>query len=94
MMASPERDAHDAPLLKGCIAGTCVGRAHTRLKRLPFAGWNSALALSICTGPYGPKQIIYADYAASGRPLARVEAFITSVLPFYANTHTETSGAR
>jgi hypothetical protein len=62
--------------------------------RATCAGWNSALALSIYTGPYGPKQILYADYAASGRPLARVERFITSVLPFYANTHTETSGAR
>ena len=47
-----------------------------------------------CTGPYGSKQILYVDYAASGRPLGRVEDFIGGVLPFYANTHTETSGAR
>jgi hypothetical protein len=50
---------------------------------------------SYSTGPYGSKPILYADYAASGRPLARVERFVQDfVLPKYANTHTETSGER
>jgi selenocysteine lyase/cysteine desulfurase len=41
---------------------------------------------------FGMKPLIYADYTASGRSLAFIEDFIsTQVLPFYANTHTETS---
>lgn len=44
-------------------------------------------------GPFGPRRVIYADYTASGRSLTFVENFIReSVLPFYANTHTESSG--
>ena len=38
------------------------------------------------------KPLIYADYVASGRALTQVENYITQhVLPFYANTHTDTS---
>ena len=34
-------------------------------------------------GPFGPKEIIYADYVASGRALSQVEDFIRDkVLPF------------
>ena len=41
---------------------------------------------------FGQKPLVYADYTASGRSLYFIEQFITnSVLPFYANTHTETS---
>jgi selenocysteine lyase/cysteine desulfurase len=43
-------------------------------------------------GPFGPRRITYADYAASGRSLLLVEDFIREqVLPFYGNTHSETS---
>lgn len=43
-------------------------------------------------GPFGPKPMVYADHAASGRSLSFIEHFIESrVLPHYANTHTETS---
>ncbi|WP_447555605.1 aminotransferase class V-fold PLP-dependent enzyme [Vreelandella sp. EE22] len=43
-------------------------------------------------GPFGPRRLLYADYTASGRALGTVEEAIrTQVLPYYANTHTETS---
>jgi selenocysteine lyase/cysteine desulfurase len=43
--------------------------------------------------PFGVRRVIYADYTASGRSLGFIEDFIRdSVLPMYANTHTETSG--
>jgi selenocysteine lyase/cysteine desulfurase len=44
-------------------------------------------------GPYGPRRVVYADWAASGRALDFVEDAIRDrVLPWYANTHTESSG--
>lgn len=43
-------------------------------------------------GLYGPVELTYADYVASGRALRQVEEFVqTQVLPFYANSHTESS---
>ncbi|MFT7048309.1 MAG: selenocysteine lyase/cysteine desulfurase [Halioglobus sp.] len=42
--------------------------------------------------PFGDKPLVYADYTASGRALTFIEDYIRDqVLPFYANTHTETS---
>ncbi|MFN3266121.1 MAG: aminotransferase class V-fold PLP-dependent enzyme [Deinococcales bacterium] len=42
--------------------------------------------------PFGVRRITYADYVASGRALEFVEKrLLESVLPFYANTHTEDS---
>jgi selenocysteine lyase/cysteine desulfurase len=44
------------------------------------------------TTPFGEKPLVYADYTASGRALTFIEDYIRQqVLPFYANTHTETS---
>ena len=45
-------------------------------------------------GPFGPRAMLYADYVASGRALSFIEDAIRDhVLPFYGNTHTETSFA-
>tara|TARA_R110002110_G_scaffold330339_1_gene541607 strand:- start:28473 stop:30128 length:1656 start_codon:yes stop_codon:yes gene_type:complete len=42
--------------------------------------------------PFGEKPLVYADYTASGRALTFIEDYIRhQVLPYYANTHTETS---
>jgi selenocysteine lyase/cysteine desulfurase len=44
------------------------------------------------TTPFGEKPLVYADYTASGRALTFIEDYIRQqVLPYYANTHTETS---
>ncbi|TAJ99921.1 MAG: aminotransferase class V-fold PLP-dependent enzyme [Chloroflexota bacterium] len=44
-------------------------------------------------GPFGLRRVTYADYTASGRSLEFIEDYIRrAVLPFYANTHTESSG--
>ena len=43
-------------------------------------------------GPYGMKDLVYADYVASGRALRVIEDFVLEeVLPYYANSHTEAS---
>lgn len=42
--------------------------------------------------PFGDKPLIYADYTASGRALTFVEDYLREqVLPWYANTHSESS---
>jgi selenocysteine lyase/cysteine desulfurase len=46
---------------------------------------------------FGDRPLVYADYTASGRGLGFIEDYIREqVLPYYANTHTETTftGAR
>lgn len=44
------------------------------------------------TTAFGQMPLVYADYTASGRSLGMIEDYIReNVLPYYANTHTETS---
>lgn len=49
-------------------------------------------ATGVIQGPYGETRYVYADWTASGRSLRCIENHIErSVLPQYANTHTEAS---
>ncbi|MFS8110955.1 aminotransferase class V-fold PLP-dependent enzyme [Rhizobium jaguaris] len=60
----------------------------------PIAAFRSGLIGSKAKvdGPFGPKDLVYADYVASGRALRQIEEFILEeVLPYYANSHTEAS---
>ena len=42
--------------------------------------------------PFGPRPLVYADYTASGRAFKPIEDFLQAqVLPFYANTHSESA---
>jgi selenocysteine lyase/cysteine desulfurase len=42
--------------------------------------------------PFGEKEIIYADWTASGRAYQPIEECIQKdIMPFLANTHTETT---
>ncbi len=76
--ASPRRRDGDRPGPDALI----------ELIRASVIGEDEAVA-----GPYGIRRVTYADYTASGRSLSFVEDYIReSVLPLYANTHTESSG--
>lgn len=47
---------------------------------------------AVINGPFGARRLMYADYVASGRAYGPIEDTIrNSVLPLYANTHTESS---
>jgi selenocysteine lyase/cysteine desulfurase len=47
---------------------------------------------ALLPGPYGYKRLTYADHTASGRSLTFIEEYLRAeVLPWYANTHTESS---
>jgi selenocysteine lyase/cysteine desulfurase len=49
-------------------------------------------ALSPILTPFGEKPLVYADYTASGRSLSAIETILAEqVMPYYANTHSESS---
>jgi selenocysteine lyase/cysteine desulfurase len=48
---------------------------------------------AVLDGPFGARRLVHADFTASGRCLESVERYLREhVLPFHANTHTESSG--
>jgi selenocysteine lyase/cysteine desulfurase len=78
---------------KGLV--TALGRFEASLDTAdPIAAFSAGLIGSKAkvNGPFGLKDLIYADYVASGRALKQVEDFVMEeVLPYYANSHTEAS---
>jgi selenocysteine lyase/cysteine desulfurase len=49
-------------------------------------------ANAVFESPFGQRPLVYADYTASGKSVAFIEDYIRhNVLPWYANTHTDTS---
>ncbi|WP_163849517.1 aminotransferase class V-fold PLP-dependent enzyme [Pseudooceanicola aestuarii] len=42
-------------------------------------------------GPFGPVPMLYADFVASGRAFEQLEDRMRTILPWYANSHTEAS---
>ncbi|RVT85256.1 aminotransferase class V-fold PLP-dependent enzyme [Rhodobacteraceae bacterium CCMM004] len=65
-----------------------------RMSALPLDALRSGLIGNgaVFDGPFGPRRLLYADWIASGRALTQVEDFVReSVLPFYANSHSEAS---
>jgi len=47
---------------------------------------------NVIDGPWGGRQLVYADYTASGRALSFIEEYLRSqVLPLYGNTHSSNS---
>jgi selenocysteine lyase/cysteine desulfurase len=45
-----------------------------------------------CDTPFGRKPLVYADWTAAGRAYAPIEQQLqTTILPFFANTHTDTT---
>ena len=64
----------------------------TRAKLLETIRESIIGADCLIDGPFGSRQVTYADYTASGRSLSFIEDFIRDrVMPTYANTHTESS---
>src|SRR5688500_20244703 len=48
---------------------------------------------AVLPGPCGPRRIVYADYAATGRSLSFIKDAIRGLaMPVYTNTHSESSG--
>ncbi|KQZ91843.1 aminotransferase class V-fold PLP-dependent enzyme [Agrobacterium tumefaciens] len=85
----------DASVYPAKLIDTPLSRFRDSLKRPDiFAALRDGLVGSHAkvTGPYGDKQLVYADYVASGRALHQIERFVLEdVLPYYANSHTEAS---
>ena len=78
------RQAHTASELHGSDAST-----ESLLQRIRDNVIGERMPMQT---PFGQRPLIYADYTASGRALTFIEDAIRNrVLPWYANTHTETS---
>lgn len=75
--------------------GTAIDHFKVSLKMPDLVGGLRAGLIGEGTsiaGPLGEREMIYADYVASGRALRQIEDFVLEeVLPVYANSHTEAS---
>lgn len=82
------KPACTAPPEVPAFEGTSISDRLVKTIRASVIGDDVAVS-----SPFGPRRVTYADYTASGRSLSFIEDYIRScVLPFYANTHTESSG--
>jgi len=90
-----ERAFVDASLFSAAtaLAGAPAGpAAEPHTAAAAAAAVRAALPCPTLSTPFGPRPLLYCDWAASGRPLAPLDAHLAStLLPLYGNAHSQGS---